>query len=1060
MYCLCYLLFFSFSLFSSGPTLSESFSTDSSVSDSSSSEDAPPPYSPSTNLEVSFTPVEDIPGTWLVNAATPPDVILGSNGLVRLSIDGRPAALLHCPHYHLILPGINWRADLLTLSGTPYYPNQKTFVHGILSPPPPHTPPPHTPPPSTPTSLAVPLSSFPAVTASEDALRNITVTVKSPQSSTGSVAAGALTVQMYNQLAAPPLVDNNTGMYRAGGGLFAELRIWDNGRHVWGPQRVFCDVVEVGLRHTKHRESRNKLRKLKSASKDGSTNEDVDLVDNATEGNSEEIEIKEDWVAKMKAETEKLMQLLQNSQGVDAVLTDERIANMQKRMKETMANKIKAGGFNKWERPIISRRQFTVKVKWYVGDTLIVGADGKAIVGYQTVLVDDRLHVASTVGHKGGTPAWDDETGTLQRQSENIHKVEKRRSALAYKEFKKLLDNQKISRLTVMKSDVTCGDPRQGSTIPRGMDQLNARLADRLSSTTSLPSLDSFTASPSIPIDVNSPVIRWSTLADNLGVPVTPDASTEPGSVYRGADLRYLMPRFDIDVRKDGTHFDVFLFAPDQQTREGKGGEGRKGGGDKQIGGRRRRGDRRADGHKLFQMVGGIRGGSNIANVGPPAYKNKGAIVGGVSAPPSRLLEAARLMRDSLQGELLVKDAKTGAVVYGPVEMNCPYTAVPVKAVEKVRVSPLMFEVKLKTLEHGVIGDELQQPLIVKRWVFRHKKKNEGGGLEEKIDTFSESEESEESTDGVHDLRGGDKLNLYDTSLRDNTCPDTMLGLRALDVDFDFFQKTPEMQSFVRDKLAKTLDVEPEDVNICHVTEGSTVLAFSAGDDLSNRWTEQLNDPSSSLHASFQIDPLYPPVLYKSSMPSAPPPSGTPDPVTAPDYSFTDLPFPVDESIVLNPKDHNEYRGDNLVLLPHQIGKGPPTFHKSGGGLPGWLWGLVAVAALVFVVGVVGLSLLMMVAKKKARRTKPTIQPVVFSAAALHAPTVVHGAPAGASAWGDAGVGVVSVVGGRPLMVGQNKVEDYTDMQKWNGEAQNVVRGQCGSASVDYEQTPNSVGYP
>eukprot|EP00922_Rhytidocystis_sp_ex-Travisia-forbesii_P024611 GHVS01036135.1.p1 GENE.GHVS01036135.1~~GHVS01036135.1.p1 ORF type:complete len:896 (-),score=175.88 GHVS01036135.1:311-2998(-) len=851
------------------------------------------------------------------------------------------------------------------------------------------------------------------------------------------------------------------------------------------------------------------------------------------------------------------------------------------------------GGTKQSSTPTV--REVVVKVRWYLGDALIVDSTGTAIVARNTVYLDEHVEVipngrwASEKRHKsvtagllvGDAPLLGIEkqyttnmtggglgiSGRLKRRSTNTEKGEKMRSALAYKEFKSLLDKQNLSRLAVMKSDLSCGDPKQGFAIPRGMDQFTSRLTDRMSSSPTVkPPLELPPLSPSIALlEGDSPVIRWSTLASNLGVRLEQDQgiSTEgSGGIYRGADLRYLMPKFDVDVRQDGAHFDVFLFAPEPPTisidgipkrgedsdenpdeRPNVGGKlvGVRGK-DKGVFGKR---GVRVDGQKLFRMTGGgiLKGRSKVflsdnvkvkkektilpllpsdqsseaheednlaggplirrpllsassANSPPPLLQFPPPTFSDLAAdeasplppPAARLLQqTARLMRDSLVGELLIKDANTGVVVYGPVQMNCPYAAVPVEEVERQRVSPLMFEVKLKTLEHGVIGDELQQPLIVKRWVFRNKTKKingqeEGEGEQGRsgVSEFEDAKIADDgSADGSHQGAIGDKLTdrFSQSSLRENTCPDMMLGLRALDVDFDFFQKTSEMQSFVRGKLAESLKVEPEQINICHATEGSTILAFDAGEGLSNRWTEVLNNPSSPLHEIFQLDPVYPPSISKSHLQAAAPTtptSNSPDPSvgsqTHPDFSFDPLPFPVEESILLSSTiDDSSRWKDEVFPMPHQIGKGvppPPKLQNQKGGshMPVWLWGLVAVAAMVFIFGLVAMTVLMVAARKKADQRNTAAGPVTvevgFSPAKAH---LAAGGGSGHSAWGSVDLGVVGVVDGRPVKVGENTLEDYTNLQKWNGVSKSapageVLKRQEKQTTVYFDESPASTG--
>eukprot|EP00922_Rhytidocystis_sp_ex-Travisia-forbesii_P032770 GHVS01048772.1.p1 GENE.GHVS01048772.1~~GHVS01048772.1.p1 ORF type:complete len:947 (+),score=190.56 GHVS01048772.1:877-3717(+) len=940
---------------------------------------------------------------------------------------------------------------------------------------------------------------------------------------------GSLLVELSRALPlAYPLVDGASGrLEEVVDGLFGVLNVWDGTEVVWGPQRLFCHVAEVAVTHrTKPKSSRRKLQRLglKTAPS------------------------RRRLMAAM-AELVVVPKLTSPPVAVVGAMTVDSSLVSDDGVKTV---------------PSSSGRQLTVKVHWYIGNTLIVDSAGNAIVAHQSVSASELLEVsASSSGHKpseaGQKPHLVTDmkltqqqqessnsegvdltrkkqveikknlSGKLQRRSENIKNAGTMRSALAYKEFKTLLDKQHISRVTAMKSDVTCGDHLQGFTVPRGMEQFTSRLSDHLGAIQPLqPPLQS--APPlSSAISLASPVIRWSSLAANLGVPVVQDGGIK-GRSYRGADLRYLMPKFDVDVREDGPNFDVFLFAPEPPLEDAEplsitdsilrtvqdGISQWKG--LKVLPAASRRGVR-VDGQRLFRMSGaGLKkgGGNKLATpsiVGLPTTQQQQHGEGSVDqplddstviAPPARLLlEGQRMMRDSLVGELSVKDAITGDVVYGPVEMNCPYAAVPVEA---VRVTPLMFEVKLKTLEHGVIGDELQQPLIVKRWVFRHKAKKEKtfSTLETESDKTVENSESDgdgddgdesDKTEDIHKekefaeiIGDADTLSLSNksnTSRANNKCSGTMLGLRALDVDFDFFEKTTEMQSFVRSKLAKSLSVEREDINICQSKEGSTILAFDAGEGLSNRWTEVLNNPASQIHDIFQVDPFYPPTVSKSQLQAMSPPGTSSsssslwqdqlpllfpppqngDPQTHPDFSFDPLPFPVSDSIVLNP-DGNRYTKDTFVPLPHQVGKGvppPPTLQGKGEhGVPGWLWGLVVLSAVVFVGGVAALSVLMVVAKRKAAERQNAGGSAVADAGGPVA-SLPFSRGASTSAWGDAGTGVVStVVGGRPVKVGKNKIEDYSDMERrWDGGGGGADSYQVDGwgGTVEYEQDTPSVRY-
>eukprot|EP00922_Rhytidocystis_sp_ex-Travisia-forbesii_P024606 GHVS01036129.1.p1 GENE.GHVS01036129.1~~GHVS01036129.1.p1 ORF type:complete len:1274 (-),score=224.85 GHVS01036129.1:311-4132(-) len=1190
--------------------------------------------SPSTSvsLSVEFTPVAAVPGTWLITASTQglEELKIGSNGFVRLSIDGRPISTLHCPHYHLATPGQHWRADVVTASGASYDPNHRIYAHGLLAPP-------LLLRPKSPAAATTAHISLPQPDITEALLRSIQLSVKAPSLSLSGHAiggVGAITLQLDRQLPlALPVVDTTTGRLEAmGGGLYGELMVWDSGEPVWGPQRVFCEVIEVFLRHRRtQKASREKLRRrlesvgtfaqlttagtadIDARKRTVLGEADIDVVTtnggDTTTGETRNADVAgEDVHAMMEKSKEELADMMaKKAEEFAAILTatDGRadLADMVNKSKDEIKDIVKEkmeefrehqtnnlnkgqivggvlGGTNKSGTPTV--REIVVKVRWYRGDALIVDSGGAAIVASKTVNLDEHVEVVPNgrwasekikkriaaaglwVGHNNTTMTGGGVgiSGKLKRRSTNTEKGEKMRSALAYKEFKSLLDKQNISRLAVMKSDLSCGDPKQGFAIPRGMDQFTSRLTDRMSSNSILkPPLESTLPplSPSIALlEADSPVIRWSTLASNLGVRLEQDQgiSTEgSGGIYRGADLRYLMPKFDVDVRQDGAHFDVFLFAPEPPTVSSDGilkrGEdsdanpdGRPNVGGKLLGGRGKDkgvfGKRgiRVDGQKLFRMTGGggLKGRSKVLLSDNIKAKKENPIIAllpsdqssedlqehnpagtlvhrpflssssSKSPPPllqfppptyaadddsrlgppaARLLqETGRLMRDSLVGELLIKDANTGVVVYGPVQMNCPYVAVPVEEVERQRVSPLMFEVKLKTLEHGVIGDELQQPLVVKRWVFRNKSKKIIGQVDGEGQTgVSDFEDPTLADDGSGDGKPegliGDKLTdkFSQSSLRENTCPDMMLGLRALDVDFDFFQKTSEMQSFVRGKLAESLKVEPEQINICHATEGSTILAFDAGEGLSNRWTEVLNNPSSPLHEIFQLDPVYPPSISKSHLQAAAPTtptSNSPDPSvgsqTHPDFSFDPLPFPVEESILLSSTiDDSSRWKDEVFPMPHQIGKGvppPPKLQNQKGGshMPVWLWGLVAVAAMVFIFGLVAMTVLMVAARKKADQRNTAAGPVTvevgFSPAKAH---LAAGGGSGHSAWGSVDLGVVGVVDGRPVKVGENTLEDYTNLQKWNGVSKSapageVLKRQEKQTTVYFDESPASTG--
>eukprot|EP00921_Rhytidocystis_pertsovi_P017241 GHVQ01027095.1.p1 GENE.GHVQ01027095.1~~GHVQ01027095.1.p1 ORF type:complete len:1235 (+),score=168.05 GHVQ01027095.1:334-4038(+) len=740
----------------------------------------------------------------------------------------------------------------------------------------------------------------------------------------------------------------------------------------------------------------------------------------------------------------------------------------------------------------MSSVNFTVKFYLHHNDSVVVGDDGRPITAESALIVQspkevgihtlDNTHLPQSLSQTSVPPLTSSKAVVQETTSPQLKS--KLRSSEAHRQsngsggesggnlmdgyemFKELVAGQSRQR---MESSLSCGDPRSATIIPRHLDQLNKRVTEAIhlsSGGTKSREDAAIRNGPTPPVPASARllgrvprgVVRWSTLASALGVPVTADDVLEwrklkRTKIHRSDDLRYLMPKFSLYVLEDESagFFDVFLFAPEPEKHvflsdaeiadEGSKHRDKQ----NQLGGasartsvesfsrdssssdrvnhhpahkrtttirRKHKSLLRADAQHLFKMAG--RGKSHHAASGTQPPTQKGSthdvlhtnIPEGTGSTPEQLpplpsrpyvfqgkLRKHSFPRDTVVAWLELRDGATGDSLYNPVEMRCPYAAIPsgpiyAKASEGrtsagVRSSSLMFEMTIRSLEHGVIGDELKQPLKIKRWVFKHHKvqaqtvqaptvdSNHGtdtellgpnGGPKLVDDLVGDLPQKPNAEGGA--ARKSGKVGRLEVKM--DGCGEKMLGLRALDMEYSSFvdvhgersSTQSDIREFVREKLADSLNMDTADINFCHVKEGSTILAFDPGTDKSTEWENILKSPKSTIHNFFQLDPSYPPTVSRSRLaemsPDPSPPFTPPhNPQLSSRLDFDDAPLPDWNDLLRHTPGVDQYRvrdADPVVYHPDS-----PFFTDVPVATtltPYWVWALIFVVVLFVLVTV------------------------------------------------------------------------------------------------------------
>eukprot|EP00921_Rhytidocystis_pertsovi_P017250 GHVQ01027108.1.p1 GENE.GHVQ01027108.1~~GHVQ01027108.1.p1 ORF type:complete len:1014 (+),score=142.25 GHVQ01027108.1:334-3375(+) len=888
-------------------------------------------------------------GGWIFYVSTPGmnTFNIGSDGVVELKVNSKTVTTMYCPIYHLISQSSRvrskWSAKLMHMDLSPYSTSSGHIsLYGTFPRPARLSASPATMPTSV--SNLFPSLPYPDLTY---------LAVDNPKSTDLRVVEPhLLTVELDSRISFPSVFDSST-VESQENRLYGLLTIFakihgegdsgpegneDLGVVVYGDQRLYCHktIVNLGLHYRLGRHvtmssvnfaaPRHKLRSLSANSRPTSTFvQSSNIADDAVSALS-------DIAAKGKS-----------SAGVDVaqIITNER--DMPKKRDSQQLK------FN-----------FTVKFYLHHNDSVVVGDDGRPITAESALIVQspkevgihtlDNTHLPQSLSQTSVPPLTSSKAVVQETTSPQLKS--KLRSSEAHRQsngsggesggnlmdgyemFKELVAGQSRQR---MESSLSCGDPRSATIIPRHLDQLNKRVTEAIhlsSGGTKSREDAAIRNGPTPPVPASARllgrvprgVVRWSTLASALGVPVTADDVLEwrklkRTKIHRSDDLRYLMPKFSLYVLEDESagFFDVFLFAPEPEKHvflsdaeiadEGSKHRDKQ----NQLGGasartsvesfsrdssssdrvnhhpahkrtttirRKHKSLLRADAQHLFKMAG--RGKSHHAASGTQPPTQKGSthdvlhtnIPEGTGSTPEQLpplpsrpyvfqgkLRKHSFPRDTVVAWLELRDGATGDSLYNPVEMRCPYAAIPsgpiyAKASEGrtsagVRSSSLMFEMTIRSLEHGVIGDELKQPLKIKRWVFKHHKvqaqtvqaptvdSNHGtdtellgpnGGPKLVDDLVGDLPQKPNAEGGA--ARKSGKVGRLEVKM--DGCGEKMLGLRALDMEYSSFvdvhgersSTQSDIREFVREKLADSLNMDTADINFCHVKEGSTILAF------------------------------------------------------------------------------------------------------------------------------------------------------------------------------------------------------------------------------------------
>lgn len=275
-----------------------------------------------------------------------------------------------------------------------------------------------------------------------------------------------------------------------------------------------------------------------------------------------------------------------------------------------------------------------------------------------------------------------------------------------------------------------------------------------------------------------------------------------------------------------------------------------------------------------------------------------------------------------LSGDLTIKNTR-GSVVYGPVRMYCPYFVIPKsKIIGKGLDDVLVFEFALRSQEGEHLTDDLRRPIIYKNIY------NRRNNLETEIDDKSK-------------------------------CPDQVLGMRILDVDYDDFNSgNTGTKEFVREIIASSLQVPTRDVIFCDAKPGSTIVAFhTAHRDKVLQWGDIVSSREGQVNRVLQLDTEFPSFIDKN------------------DLYITNVPVvELDDVDAVEPEIETDTQSSYRSTLKTGTPKtatttsSPPEEKKSEGGLPTWGAALISIIIIGVVVTLVVLGILYFISKRKLKK--------------------------------------------------------------------------------------------